>query len=165
MLALAAWVLTACGAMAETPDRFVRYVEATGQQAVDVGVRGRYGTKIEAKLAWTRINTDASFLDARGDAATDSRVYFTHCASNGTISRGYGEYGWIVTWWGGKQFFCHWEANRRYNVTVSFDVGRGAFQPEGEATAYDQVTNTVVINLKIAVEVNSASARQPKLAG
>ena len=70
MLALAAWVLTACGAMAETPDKFVRYVEATGQQAVDVGVRGRYGTKIEAKLAWTRINTDSSFLDARGDAAT-----------------------------------------------------------------------------------------------
>jgi hypothetical protein len=30
-LALAAWLLAACGVMAETPDKFVRYVEATGQ--------------------------------------------------------------------------------------------------------------------------------------
>ena len=156
-LALVAWLFVMFGVKAETPDRFVRYVESTGTQAVDVGVRGRYGTKIEAKLAWTRINTDSSFLDARGDATTDSRVYFTHCSSNGSISRGYGEYGWIMSWWGGKQFACHWETNRRYNVTVSFDVGRGAFQPEGEPTAYDQVTNTVVINERTISNVVSTN--------
>ena len=38
-------VFAAClAAGAETPDRFIRYAEATGVQAVDVGVRGRYGT-------------------------------------------------------------------------------------------------------------------------
>ena len=40
---------------AETPDRFIRYAEATGVQAVDVGVRGRYGTKMEASIEWTAL--------------------------------------------------------------------------------------------------------------
>ena len=32
---------------AETPDKFIRYVEATGQQAVDTGIVGRYGMRAE----------------------------------------------------------------------------------------------------------------------
>ncbi len=146
-LALAAWLLAACGVMAETPDKFVRYVEATGQQAVDVGVRARYGTKMEAKLAWTNVGRDSSFLEAREDAATESRVYFAHCSGvDSVIARAYGTYSYIGFWSGGHKVNYQWEANRRYKVTVSFDVGRGAFQPEDEETVYNQVTNTVVIN-------------------
>ncbi|MBQ7189211.1 MAG: hypothetical protein IJR99_07320 [Kiritimatiellae bacterium] len=156
-LALAALAGWTASLRAETPDRFVRYVEATGAQAVDVGVRGKYGTKMEAKLAWTDTGRDASFLDAREDAATESRVYFTHCSSSSAaITYGYGSYKWIQLWSNGKQNNYRWEMNRRYNVTVSFDVGRGAFQPEGEETAYDQVTNTVVINgLTLATSVST----------
>ena len=32
------------------PDKFVRYVEATGSQYVDTGIVGRYGTKAECKV-------------------------------------------------------------------------------------------------------------------
>ena len=67
-------VFAAClAAGAETPDRFIRYVEATGAQAVDVGVRGRYGTKMEASIEWTAL-ADMSILDAREDPNTHSRI-------------------------------------------------------------------------------------------
>ena len=39
-------------AFAETPDRFVRYVESTGSQYVDTGVTGRWNTRVEAELEW-----------------------------------------------------------------------------------------------------------------
>ena len=35
-----------------TPDKFVRYVEATGSQYVDTGIVGRYNTKAECKVEW-----------------------------------------------------------------------------------------------------------------
>ncbi len=39
-------------AFAETPDRFVRYVESTGSQYVDTGVTGRWNTRVEAQVEW-----------------------------------------------------------------------------------------------------------------
>ena len=81
-LALAAWLFAACGVMAETPDRFIHYVEATGTQSVDVDVRARYGTKMEANIEWMAL-ADMSVLDARADASTDSRVYFAHSGGTG----------------------------------------------------------------------------------
>ena len=81
-------VFAAClAAGAETPDRFIRYAEATGAQAVDVGVRGRYGTKMEAQIEWTAL-ADMSILDARTDANTDSRVYLAHSGGTGQIGVG-----------------------------------------------------------------------------
>ena len=49
LLALFAGLLACCAAsvVAETPDKFIRYVEATGQQAVDTGIVGRYGMRAE----------------------------------------------------------------------------------------------------------------------
>ena len=39
-------------AFAEQPDKWVRYVEATGSQYVDTGVQARWGTNAEMKVEW-----------------------------------------------------------------------------------------------------------------
>ena len=46
---------------AETPDKFVRYVEATGSQYVDTGIVGRPGIKTECKVEWMSF-ADSAFL-------------------------------------------------------------------------------------------------------
>ena len=75
-------VFLACLALfAETPDKFIRYVEATGQQAVDTGIVGRYGMRAEMQVEWMVVGGDTAFLDARGDDGTsdnNTRVMFCH---------------------------------------------------------------------------------------
>ncbi len=128
-------VFAAClAAGAETPDRFIHYVEATGAQVVDVGVRGRYGTKMEAEIEWTAF-ADMSFLDARADMNTDSRVFFAHCGGLGVISIGYGKYSWTVRGTGGAARNCYWEIGRRYKVETDYAV-----------TNKIETTETVVTN-------------------
>ena len=73
VLLMAASVGTAFG---EHPDKWVRYVEATGSQYVDTGVQARWGTKAEMKVEWLAF-ADASFLAARNSG--DTRLYFCHC--------------------------------------------------------------------------------------
>ena len=66
---------------AETPDKFIRYVEATGQQAVDTGIVGRYGMRAEMQVEWMAVGGDTAFLDARGDDGTsenNTRIMFCH---------------------------------------------------------------------------------------
>ena len=108
-------------ASAETPDRFIRYAEATGAQAVDVGVRGRYGTKMEAEIEWMAL-ADMSILDARTDADTDSRVYFAHSGGTGQIGVGYGKYYTTFRGSGGERRNCTWELGRTYKVETDFAV-------------------------------------------
>ena len=69
-------VFAAClAAGAETPDKFIRYVEATGQQAVDTGIVGRYGMRTEMQVEWMAVGGDTAFLDARGD---DRAIFRAH---------------------------------------------------------------------------------------
>ena len=129
-------VFAAClAAGAETPDRFIRYAEATGEQAVDVGVRGRYGTKMEASIEWTAL-ADMSILDAREDPNTHSRIYFAHSGNNGPITIGYGTYSWTTRGSGDSRRNCYWEIGRTYKVETEFAV-----------TNEIVTTETVVTNL------------------
>ena len=48
-LMLAAFMRMSFG---EQPDKWVRYVEATGSQYVDTGVQAWWGTKAEMKVEW-----------------------------------------------------------------------------------------------------------------
>ena len=81
-------------AFAETPDRFVRYVESTGSQYVDTGVTGRWNTKIEAELEWMELG-DKTVIGSRIDSG-NTRLYFCHCY-NGTDTRGYAVDGNMLT--------------------------------------------------------------------
>ncbi len=64
---------------AETPDKFVRYVEATGSQYVDTGITGRYNTKTECKVEWMNL-ADTAFL-ASGYWSDNTRFYACWCSS------------------------------------------------------------------------------------
>ena len=63
-----------------TPDKFVRYVEATGSQWVDTGIVGRYNTKTECKVEWMNF-TDSAFL-ACGDWSNNTRFFMCYCRNN-----------------------------------------------------------------------------------
>ena len=56
-------------AFAETPDRFVRYVESTGSQYVDTGVTGRWNTRVEAQVEWLEFK-DSSLIGSRTSSST-----------------------------------------------------------------------------------------------
>ena len=104
--------------VAETPDRFVGYVESTGSQVVDVGVVGKYGTAAEIKLqmmSLTSPSADIGILDAKG--AGDTRVYFAH-ATNGQICYGYG--GFYYQSYNSNRLY--WEVNRVYTVHTDYSV-------------------------------------------
>ena len=60
-----------------TPDKFVRYVEATGSQYVDTGIVGRYNTKAECKVEWMGF-ADSAFL-ASGDWSANKRFFMCYC--------------------------------------------------------------------------------------
>ena len=71
-----------------TPDKFVRYVEATGSQYVDTGIVGRYNTKTECKVEWMAFS-DSAFL-AAGYYSGNQRFYPCWCSSaSGNMFVGY----------------------------------------------------------------------------
>ncbi len=105
--------------IAETPDKFIQYAEATGKQAVDTGIVGRYDTRAEMKMEWMLIGSDTAFLDARGQDGTtgnNTRVMFCHQASSGQISMGYGDFIYGTY----NKFGAYWEADRQYTVKTDF---------------------------------------------
>ena len=63
-----------------TPDKFVRYVEATGSQYVDTGIVGRHGTKAECKVEWMNF-ADSAFL-ACGDWSANTRFFMCYCRNS-----------------------------------------------------------------------------------
>ena len=71
-------------AFAETPDRFVRYVESTGSQYVDTGVTGRWNTKIEAQVEWMNL-ADSGFVSA-GSNSNNTRLYMCYTYKHGSES-------------------------------------------------------------------------------
>ncbi len=77
---LAAVALPASRASADTPDKFLRYVEATGSQYVDTGIVGRHGTKAECKVEWMGF-ADSAFL-ASGDWSATKRFFMCYCLNN-----------------------------------------------------------------------------------
>ena len=119
-------------AFGEQPDKWVRYVEATGSQYVDTGITGRWNTKAECKVEWMELG-DAAFLAARngawGDAEhPDGRIYF--CYSLDTDGKMYTAQGTgeIVSRYLENENWNAWfEMNRIYTYTAEFtatnDVG------------------------------------------
>ena len=75
-----ALTLVATAALAEQPDRWVRYVESTGNQYVDTGITGRWNTKIEAKVEWMNL-ADSAFVGC-GDWETGTRFYPCYCLND-----------------------------------------------------------------------------------
>ena len=115
-------------ALAETPDKFVRYVESTGSQYVDTGVTGRWNTKVEAQVEWMDF-ADSALVGSRTSGSTGSRLYFCYCLNGDgnmyTTTSGGGE---KVVWNGNWE--ARWEKNRIYDFSSEFSATNAA----GETT-------------------------------
>ena len=141
VLLMAAFVGVAFGGQ---PDKWVRYVESTGSQYVDTGVRARWGTKAEMKVEWTAF-ADTSFLAARGADGGNTRLYFCHCGGeNSEILAGFTTWSYLAyNGWRGR-----YEPNRVYTIVNEFT------SPD----ANNMVTNIVTIDgLKMSC-IDSSSA-------
>ena len=108
------------------PDAFVAYIESTGLQHLDTGVRARSGTKVEIDGVFTAVGGDVAFLDARADGSSNTRVMFFHTA-NGALGMGYG--GFIYPTRHGSRIPL--EANRRYHVVTELNAGVQSLDLDG----------------------------------
>lgn len=146
-----------------TPDKFVRYVEATGSQYVDTGIVGRYNTKAECKVEWMNFS-DSSFLASRTGWG-DSRLYFCYClndSGNMYTAQGKGE---NVN--NGQDL--RFEKNRIYTYVSDFSVVDGNSMSTNTitidgtevfakaATALDTGKNLYVFALNVNNTVNAKS--------
>ena len=75
------------------PDRYLDYIQSTGTEYINTGVRGRSDTMAEIEMEWCEVGSDWSFLDARGsinhDTDPNSRFFMWHWASS-SMAYGYG---------------------------------------------------------------------------
>ena len=132
-------------AFAEQPDKWVRYVEATGVQYIDTGIRGRCGTKAESKVEWMDLY-DSEFLGARGTWSGNDRLYFCHCLNgDGEICPGFGA-RWTAAVWNGN-WNPHLVRNRVYTYVSEFTA------PDGNNIS----TNTITVDGNV-VWTNSAAS-------
>lgn len=128
---------------AEQPDKWVRYVEATGSQYVDTGITGRWNTKAECKVEWMNFS-DSSFLASRkGVYPTNERMYFCYCLDAVGVMYSAQGVGESVNWWqDGTTWYCRFETNRVYTYTSEFTPTNG----EGKATNKITVDGINVMN-------------------
>ena len=122
---------------AETPDKFVRYVESTGSQWVDTGVEGRWNTKVECQVEWMDF-ADSAFFSA-GDYSQNTRLYLCYTYKHGSES----SYNVLYTCAGGyldEVFYngsaARWEKNRVYDYVAELTATNGA----------GQATNTITVD-------------------
>ena len=120
-------------ALAETPDKFVRYVESTGSQYVDTGVTGRWNTKVEAQVEWLEFK-DSSLIGSRTSSSSpnaNSRLYLCYTYKHGSES----SLNVIYTATNGvlaevyyNSAAARWETNRIYDYSATLsatnDVGQ-----------------------------------------
>ena len=126
--AVALTALIAGAAFADQPDKFVRYVESTGNQYVDTGVRGRWNTRVEAQVEWLELG-DMVVLGS-GDWADNTRCFMIYCNNSygniatalGLTPTSYGRAAWVNdgTWtpW--------WQVNRIYDYSADFSATNAA---------------------------------------
>ena len=117
-------------AFAETPDKWVSYVESTGTQWVDTGIIGRWNTKIEAKVKWMNL-ADSAFVASRTGNG-DTRCYMCYC--NGSpyqmlLSQGGNAIAKVSNGWETR-----WETGRVYNYVAEFSATNSTGQSTGTIT-------------------------------
>lgn len=132
-MAVVLTTLIAGMAIAETPDKFVRYVESTGSQYVDTGVTGRWNTRVEAQVEWLEFK-DSSLIGSRTSSSSpnaNSRLYLCYTYRHGSES----SLNVIYTATNGvlaevyyNSAAARWETNRIYDYSATLsatnDVGQ-----------------------------------------
>jgi hypothetical protein len=91
---------------ANSPRYNVEYLGSANSQWIDSGVIGKSGTKVEADIAWIRLDSDCGLIGSRISASSDSRFYPIHTYNN-ELSFGYVKF--VYT----KKYL---EVGRRYKI-------------------------------------------------
>ena len=91
---------------ANSPRYNVEYLGSANSQWIDSGVIGKSGTKVEADIAWIRLDSDCGLIGSRISASSDSRFYPIHTFNN-ELSFGYVKF--VYT----KNYL---EVGRRYKI-------------------------------------------------
>ena len=115
---------------AETPDKWVSYVESTGSQWVDTDIIGRPNTKIEAKVEWMDL-VDSAFV-ACGLYSNNTRFYLCYCNASPyqmLLSQRVNTNVKLSNGWETR-----WEKNRVYNYTAAFSATNSAGESTGTIT-------------------------------
>ena len=76
------------GTLASEPDCFVDYIESSGNEYIDLEVKGKSGVKMESRMMWVEIPSDGSYVASR--KGQNIRIYTMHHYGSQTI--GYGGY-------------------------------------------------------------------------
>ena len=110
-------------AFAETPDKFVRYVESNGSQYVDTGIDGRWNTKVEAQVEWLELG-DKTLLGS-GDWSDTTRCFMIYCNNtDGNIATALGSsptyYGKAAWRYDNSNWTPWWQINRIYDYAAEF---------------------------------------------
>lgn len=123
-----ALALGATAAFAEQPDKWVSYVESTGNQYVDTGITGRWNTKIEAKVEWMNL-ADSGFVSC-GNWETGTRFYMCYCLNDkGEITLSQGANATVTL--SSSSWNTRFEKNRIYTVTSEFSATNATGQSTG----------------------------------
>lgn len=143
------FVCAALSLRAEAPDELLDYelldyVEATGDQFVDLGIEARSGTKVEARLEWTSLSYESCFL---GADATDgpSTMCFLACGSDEKIAAACGEALPLRTNSGKNE--PKWRTGRVYNLAADFAV---ATNTADGATIWTQTIDVADYNVHVS---------------
>lgn len=83
-----------------------RFNGSANSQWIDSGVIGKSGTKVEADIAWIKLDSDCGLIGSRISASSDSRFYPIHTYNN-ELSFGYVKF--VYT----KNYL---EVGRRYKI-------------------------------------------------
>ena len=135
-----ALAVVAAAALAEQPDKWVSYVESTGNQWVDTGIIGRPNTKIEAKVEWMNL-ADSAFVACRADDG-DTRCYMCYCNASPyqmLLSQRVNATAKVSGGWETR-----WETGRVYNYAAEFSATNSAGESTGTITVdgYGPWSNT-----------------------
>ena len=135
-----ALALVATAALAEQPDKWVSYVESTGNQYVDTGITGRWNTKIEAKVEWMNL-ADSAFV-ASGYYSNNTRFYMCYCNASPyqmLLSQRVNATAKVSNGWETR-----WETGRVYDYAAEFSATNSAGESTGTITVdgYGPWSNT-----------------------
>lgn len=80
---------------AKEPEYYLDYIQSTGSEFINTGVRGRCDTKAEIEMEWCQVGSDWAFLDARAsvnnDSSPNTRFFLWH-TSQSHFAYGYSSY-------------------------------------------------------------------------
>ena len=171
-LFVAATSATASAADYGEPDEYLDYVQSSGSQWIDTGVRGRIGVEAELDVAPVTVN-DKTVLGSRSGGSTHTRFYAVHWANGGLLG---GVGGLDATdgkqywYWGNRRDIIY--ADTRYTIhsvlkngELSIAVNGKTIATRTDETSFDSGCNMYLFACNVGGTADSAYRSSARLYG